>query len=141
MDFEVRREMITFLHDGQLRELLERDQKQGKFWFRLYINGCPNTDELNSCLLGIGLLDFQARQICIDFGDYTNDTEERIADLFGVKEGGIMSFMVAASTEEELEGKINFFMSGVKQMKEAVDHCLLHRIPEWVREEKKITLC
>ena len=72
MEFEVRRDMATSMA-GELSEILENDMSQGKFWFRLSINGCNNVDQLYLHLLAIGLLDYQARKLCVDLGECSND--------------------------------------------------------------------
>ncbi len=136
MDFNVRREMAT-AKSPELFQLFEEDRRQGKFWFRLYVNDCGNVDDLFLFLLKSGLMDFQARQVCIDFGERENSRGETIADICGLKEGDIMSFAVSASTEDELEEKVNFFVEGLKKMKEAVNTYLLHQVPEWVKEKKR----
>jgi len=90
--------------------------------------------------MNIGLLDFQARQVCANFGEYADEKGETIAELFGIKEGEVMSFMAMASSEDELDEKVGFFVEGVKQLKEAVCHCLLHQVPVWVTTREKITI-
>jgi len=140
MELNVRREMITSLDDEELKILYEDDLKQGKFWFRLYVNGCANVDELYLHLVDTGLLDFQARRICVEFGEYADDREITIAELFGVKEGEMMSFMLTAASEEELEEKAAFFVQGVKQMKEAVGFTLIQQIPDWAASGTNLTV-
>lgn len=140
MDFEVKREMVTSFDNVELAEMHESDASQGKFWFRLQINGCSNVDELYLHLLGIGLQDFRARQVCVAFGEYADEKGETIAEIFGIKEGEVMSFMVMASSVDELNEKVGFFIEGVKQLKETVFHCLLHQVPEWATEGKRITV-
>ncbi len=136
MEFEVKREMATSM-SRELFQFFEEDRRQGKFWFRLYVNDCGNVDDLYLFLLKSGLMDCQARQVCIDFGEQENSRGETIAEICGLKEEDIMSFAVSASTEDELEEKINFFVEGVKKMKEAVNSNLLHQVPEWAKEEKR----
>ncbi|NVN93564.1 MAG: hypothetical protein HXX11_23610 [Desulfuromonadales bacterium] len=136
----MKREMVSSIDDKELKELHERDAKLGKFWFRLYVNDCANADELYLHLLGIGLLEFQARQACVNFCEYENSKGETIAEIFGMKEGETMSFIVTASSEEELKEKVVFFVEGINLMKKAVIDCLLHRIPEWVAVGKKLTI-
>jgi len=140
MEFEVKMAMVTSLDDGDLNEKLESNAKQGKFWFRLQINGCSNVDELYLHIIDFGVLDFQARQVCAAFGEYADEKGETIAEIFGIKEGEVMSFMVTASSEDELDEKVGFFVEGVKQVKEAVTYILLHQIPEWVAVEKSISV-
>jgi len=140
MEFDVRREMITSLDNEELRALYEDDLKQGKFWFRLYVNGCANADELYLHLVDIGLLDFQARRICVEFGEYADDRGITIAELFGVKEREVMSFMLIAASEEELEEKAAFFVQGVKQMKETVGFTLVQQIPDWAAGGANVTV-
>jgi len=132
VNFEVRWEMVTSLDDVELRALHQKDLKQGKFWFRLHINDFYNIDDMYLYLLEVGLMDFQARQACIDFGEYANNNGETIAEAFGIKECEVMSFILIASSEKELEEKAKFFVEGVKQVKDKVTHILLHRFPEWV---------
>ena len=140
MEFEVKSAMVTSIEDKELKAMLESDAKQGKFWFRLIVNGCSNVDELYLHLLEIGLLDFQARQVCAAFGEFANDNGETIADIFGVMEGETMSFMATGSSKVELEEKMEFFVEGVKRIKEAVTDCLLHQIPVWATEGKSVSI-
>lgn len=140
MEFEVKSEMVTSIEDKELKAIFECNTKQGKFWFRLQINGCSNVDELYLHIMGVGLLDFQARQVCAAFGEYVDEKGETIAEIFGLKEGEVMSFMAMASSEDELDELVGFFVEGVKQMKEAVTDCLLRQIPEWVTEGKSVSI-
>ena len=50
-----------------------------------------------------------------------------------------MSFVVSASTEEELEEKTSFFIEAVTKMKEAAANCLLHSVPVWAIKEKEFS--
>lgn len=134
MEIDIRREIVTCLEDGKLKELFERDCKQGRFWFRLYLNNCRNVDELFSHLLLLDLFEFQARNICLEFGEHRNNRGENLSDICGVKEGVEMSFMVSASSEEELEEKMNFFIEGARKLKEAVNEGLSQKTPEWAKK-------
>ena len=133
----MKREMATSM-TGELDEILENDMSQGKFWFRLSINGCNNVDQLYLHLLAIGLLDYQARKICVALGESINERGEQLAEVCGIPEGGIMSFVVSASTEEELEEKTGFFIDAVAKIKEAVSNCLLQGVPSWATKEKEL---
>lgn len=135
MEFEVRRDMVTSM-TGELGETFENDMSQGKFWFRLSINGCNNVDQFYLHLLAIGLLDYQAKKLCVALGECSNDRGESVAEVCGIAEDGVMSFVVSASMEEELEEKTSFFIEAVAKMKEAASDCLLHRIPSWAIKEK-----
>jgi hypothetical protein len=137
VEFEVRRDMATSMAGG-LGEILENDMSQGKFWFRLSINGCNNVDQLYLHLLAIGLLDYQARKLCVDLGETSNDRGERIAEVCGIAEDGVMSFVVSASMEEEMEEKTGFFIEAVGKIKEAASDCLLHGVPSWATKEKEV---
>ena len=139
MEFDVRRDMATSMA-GELGEILENDMSQGRFWFRLSISGCNNVDQLYLHLVAIGLLDYQARKLCIALGECCNDAGELLVDVCGIAEDGVMSFVVSASTEEELEEKTGFFIEAVAKMKEAVSACLLHRIPSWATREKHLSV-
>jgi len=134
MEIVIRKEMVTSIEDDELKEMFENDCKRGRIWFRLYLNSCRNVDELFSHLLVLDLLDYQARNICLEFGEYKNNGDEKLSDICGVKEGEGMSFMVTASSKEELEEKINFFVEGTLKMKEAVMEGLSQKIPEWANE-------
>lgn len=140
MDFEVKREMVTIIEGGELKAMLESDAKEGKFWFRFLVNGCSNVDDLYLYLVRIGLLDFHARQICVSFGEYENDNGETISEIFGIKEGEVMNFMAIASSKDELDEMVGYFVEGVKRMKEAVTDCLLHQVPKWVTEGNGVTI-
>jgi hypothetical protein len=135
VEFEVRRDLATSMV-GELGEILENDMSQGRFWFRFSINGCDNVDQLYLHLLAIGLLDYQARKLCVALGECGNDKGEQLADVCGIAEDGVMSFVVSASTEEELEEKTGFFIEAVTKMKEAAANCLLHSVPIWAIKEK-----
>ncbi len=139
MEFEVRRDMVTSMA-GEIGENFENDMGQGRFWFRLSVNGCNNVDQLYLHFLAIGLLDFQARKLCVTLGEWSNDNGELLAEVCGIAEDGVMSFMISASTEEELEEKTGFFIEAVAKMKEAVSDCLLHSIPSWAIKEKELSI-
>jgi hypothetical protein len=139
MELEVRRDMVTSMA-GALGEIVENDVSQGRFWFRLSVNGCNNVDQLYLHLVAIGLLDFQARKLCVDLGECSNEEGELLADICGIAEDGVMSFVVSAATEEELEEKTCFFIDAVAKMKEAVSDCLLHSIPSWAIKEKVLPI-
>ncbi len=130
MEFAVRRDMATSMA-GELGEIVENDMSQGRFWFRLSINGCNNVDQLYLHLVAIGLLDFQARRLCVNLGECCNVEGELLAEVCGVAEDGVMSFVVSASSEGELEEKTGFFIEAVEKMKEAASGYLLHSIPSW----------
>jgi hypothetical protein len=49
-----------------------------------------------------------------------------------------MSFVVSASTGEELAEKTGFFIEAVGKIKEAVSNCLLHGVPSWATKEKEV---
>ncbi len=134
MEFEVRRD-ITIEVEGHT-EIIENEMNQGRFWFRLYINRCSNVDQLYLHLLSIGLLDYQARKLCVDLGESSNERGEQLAEVCGIAEGGVTSFVMSASTEEELEEKTGFFIETVTKMKEAAANCLLHSVPIWAIKEK-----
>lgn len=134
MEFEVRRD-ITIEAEG-LNEIIENDMNQGRFWFKLYINRCNNVDQLYLHLLSIGLIHYQARKLCADLGESSNGRGEQLAEVCGIAEDGVMSFVVSASTEEELEEKTGFFIEAVAKMKEAAANCLLRSVPIWAIKEK-----
>ncbi len=137
MEFEVKRDMATSMA-GDLGEVLEIDMKQGRFWFRLSINGCNNVDQLYLHLMSIGVLDFQARKLCVALGECSNDKGERLADICGIAEDGVMSFVISAATEEELEEKTSFFIEAVAKIKEAASGYLLQGVPSWATKEKEL---
>ena len=137
MEFEVRRYLATSIA-GEVGEIIENDMSQGRFWFRLSINGCNNVDQLYLHLVAIGLLDYQARKLCVALGEHSNDEGELLADICGIAEDGVMSFVVSAVAEKELEEKTNFFIEAVAKMKEAASDCLLHSIPSWAIKEKEL---
>lgn len=139
MDVTVIVEMATSIHVA-FDEILERDIKQGKFWFRIHINECRNVDELYLHLLDHGLVDFQARKACADLGEHTNNKGEKLADVFGFQEGQVMSFLLSASTEDEFEEKMCLFSEGVRNMKETVENYLLHQTPDWVQKGKSLII-
>ena len=139
MEFEVRRNMVTSMA-GELGEIIENDMSQGRFWFRLSINGCNNVDQLYLHLVAIGLLDFQARTLCVNLGECGNDEGDLLADVCGVAEDGVMSFVVSASTEAELEEKTSLFVEAVAKLKEAATDCLLQSIPSWATIEKELSV-
>ena len=139
MEFAVRRDMATSMA-GELGEIVENDMSQGRFWFRLSINGCNNVDQLFLHLVAIGLLDFQARRLCVNLGECSNDKGELLAEVCGVAEDGVMSFVVSASTEGELEEKTGFFIEAVEKMKEAASGYLLHSIPSWALRAEELPI-
>ncbi len=140
MEIEIRREIITWFELSELREMLEKDCKQGRFWFRIYINNCRNVDKLFDHLSDLNLFEFQARKIFLEFGDQMNSRGEKLSEICGIKEGVQTSFMVSAASKEELEEKMNFFVEGAKKMKEAVNECLSQKIPEWTMGETLIKI-
>ena len=139
MEFEVKREIATSIA-GEHGEIVENDMSQGRFWFRLSINGCNNVDQLYLHLVAIGLLDYQAKKLCVALGECSNDNGEQLSEVCGVAEDGVMGFVVSASTEEELEEKTGFFIEAVEKMKEAASDCLLHSIPSWAIKEKLLPI-
>jgi len=139
MEFEIKRDIVTSMV-GELGEILENDMNLGKFWFRLSINGCIDIDQLYLHLLSIGLLDYQAKKLCVDLGECINDRGEQLAEVCGIAEGGVMSFVVSASTESELEEKTTFFVQSVVKIKEAASNCLLQAVPSWTKKEKEILI-
>lgn len=139
MEFEVRRDMVTSMA-GEFGEMVENDMSQGRFWFRLSINGCNNVDQLYLHFLAVGLLDYQARKLCVALGECSDDKGDQLAEVCGVAENGVMSFVVSASTEEELEEKTDFFVQAVAKIKEAASSCLLRSVPSWATKEKDFSL-
>ncbi|NVN93637.1 MAG: hypothetical protein HXX11_24010 [Desulfuromonadales bacterium] len=137
MEFAVRRVIVTSI-SGVLGESLDNDMKQGKFWFRLSINGCNNVDQLYLYLMSIGLLDYQARKLCAALGESSNEQGEYLAEVFGIEEDGVMSFIVSAATDDELEEKTGLFIEGVEKMKEAALIYLLQKVPSWATKKKEL---
>ena len=139
MEFEVRRDMVTSMA-GELGEKVDNDMSQGRYWFRLSINGCNNVDQFYLHLVAIGLLDYQARKLCVALGECCNDEGELLADICGIAEDGLMSFVISAGTEEELEEKTGFFIEAVAKIKEAASGYLLQGVPSWAIKEKALSV-
>jgi hypothetical protein len=131
--------MVTSMA-GELGEKVDNDMNQGRYWFRLSINGCNNVDQFYLHLVAIGLLDYQARKLCVSLGECCNDEGELLADICGIAEDGLMSFVISAGTEEELEEKTGFFIEAVAKIKEAASGYLLQGVPSWVIKEKTLSV-